>query len=129
MTLLALWHAYDPQYTNIPMYKDAVKRLLDEYAAYIASIGDLTMEGHIDTHTSATARTRPYHVDAFGRRRVVIVKELRGTTDDDFGEKTFSAWVPKEWEDLAVAQGTQSFGACTDVDLADVEGSIPTPGL
>jgi len=126
--LLSLWHAYDPDYTNVSIYKERVKHLLDEFARFVKSIGKVKVPAVPSQGGGQTFRTRVYHVDAFGKQRVMLVHEH--VDESTFGRESrrFGAWVPKEWEGFAIEQTKEVFGDVTTIALADVDGIIPDPG-
>jgi hypothetical protein len=128
--LLSLWHAYDPDYTNVSNYKQEVKHLLDEFARFVKSISELKVDADplMGDFSGETVRTRAYRVDAFGQQRVMLVEEY--VDESLFGRETrkFHAWIPKEWEAFAIDQTEQVFGAFTTITLAELDGSVPDPG-
>jgi hypothetical protein len=125
--LIAVWHAYDPMYADVTAYKTQVKSVLDQYAAYVKSIhNDVTPSGEFNLITD---NTRAYWITVSGHKRLALVDELEvsNTFSGETGQKTFRAWVPDMWADMAQQRSKATFGDITEIQPSALRGGVPGP--
>jgi len=131
--LLALWHAYSFDFTNVDVYRQAIQQLLAEFGHFVGGQGqgETPIEefpGAVVGHYEGS--TRVYEADLFGSTRLILVtataeQDARGAPAGD--DQLFQGYVPERLDAAARAETVRQFGAVTRIDPTTIDGPIPPP--
>jgi hypothetical protein len=122
--LLSIWIAYDPSVADVFAYKAQVKALLDQYQQFVKPIMETTLPGEraMGDYMSSTIGIRAYAIDAYGQNRVVLLDQSEAANT-----KTFRAWVPAKWQDMAIERTKKVFGGYSSIKGEQIDGHLPAP--
>ena len=122
--LLSIWIAYDPSVADVSAYKPQIKALLEQYQRFVKPIMETTLPGEraMGDYLSSTIGIRAYAIDAYGENRVVLLDQSEAANT-----KTFRAWVPEKWRDMAIERTKKVFGGFTSIKGEQIDGHLPAP--
>jgi hypothetical protein len=128
--LLAVWVAYDYDFTNEDVYRDALQTLFAQFKSYVRPLGheDISQKGIEAYGESILEDRKAVYMDAYGAIRLAIVKitTVKGIFTDS-AEMTFESWVPDRIAPWVVEKSTHKYGKVETIDPVKITGHIPAP--
>jgi hypothetical protein len=128
--LLAVWHGYEPCYTDVEVYITALAGLLAQFDRFVGGQGvDVDQIGIWGEGEIRTER-RVYKADLYGEERLILVGTIGvdgPTAMDDSVVYSFNGYVPEALRDAATARSESLFGPLATIDPAIIGDQIPPP--
>jgi hypothetical protein len=128
--LLAVWCAYDFDYTNEDVYRAALVTLFKQFKEFVRPVGheDLSVGGVEGFGESIFQDRKAVYMDAYGQVRLALVRltTTKGIFTDG-SELTFDKWVPDKIAPWVVSKSEQKFGKVETIDPKKLTGHLPAP--
>jgi hypothetical protein len=128
--LLAVWLAYDYDYTNEDVYRSALVTLFQQFKDFVRPIGstDASVGGIEGFGESVFIDRKAVYMNAYGKVRLALVKltTVKGIFNDG-SELNFDKWVPDQIAPWVVEKSERKYGKVQTIDPATISGHIPAP--